>query len=227
MAPLVATGTNPASNRVPGVFQRKRASWSLSSSVVVARVAGVIERIAFEEGISVKTGQVLAEVDSERYRLLVASADAAHERAMAARSEAQATYDRRMQLAKKDPGLVSKEELVGIIARVDAGNAEVLQARAALGLAQRGDQRLQRHGGRAQADDVEHALLDAAFDLSGDARGTRLGREGRERHLPPRRRRHGRVVRSGEQGLHSGEFTTRHLALMMALAVVEQCGPLR
>jgi multidrug efflux pump subunit AcrA (membrane-fusion protein) len=56
---------------------------------VTARVAGVLERMHFKEGDSVKEGALLAEVEPQRYQLAVASAQASLERSQAARAEAE------------------------------------------------------------------------------------------------------------------------------------------
>jgi pyruvate/2-oxoglutarate dehydrogenase complex dihydrolipoamide acyltransferase (E2) component len=50
---------------------------------VTARVAGVVDRVLFSEGNLARLGQVLVEIEPERYRLAVESAQAAHEKAQA------------------------------------------------------------------------------------------------------------------------------------------------
>ncbi|MBX5481305.1 MAG: efflux RND transporter periplasmic adaptor subunit [Myxococcaceae bacterium] len=78
---------------------------------VTARVQGVVEKVAFAEGAEVKKGQVLAEVEPERYRLAVAAAQAAFEKAQAEREEAEAAAARREAVQKQNPGLIPGEEL--------------------------------------------------------------------------------------------------------------------
>ncbi|MBI4860681.1 MAG: efflux RND transporter periplasmic adaptor subunit [Candidatus Riflebacteria bacterium] len=103
---------------------------------VVARVAGVLDKVAFEEGNRVTTSQVLAEVDSERYRLAVEAAKANQARAQAGLTEALAALDRRRKLAKKDPGALTEEEIATAVAKVSILTAEVAQTRAALNLSE-------------------------------------------------------------------------------------------
>ena len=57
---------------------------------VTARVAGVVERVKFSEGDVVKTGQVLVEIEPQRYQVAVRSAKAALERVKASQAEAAA-----------------------------------------------------------------------------------------------------------------------------------------
>ena len=54
---------------------------------VTARVAGVVDRVAFTEGQEVKKGDMLVVIDSERYQLAVNSAKAALEKAQAAQKD--------------------------------------------------------------------------------------------------------------------------------------------
>ncbi len=51
---------------------------------VTARVAGVVDKVAFTDGQTVKKGDVLVLIDAERYRLSVNSARAAREKTEAA-----------------------------------------------------------------------------------------------------------------------------------------------
>ena len=65
---------------------------------VTARVAGVVEKVQFAEGSRVAAGQVLVEIEPQRYTLAVASAQAAHNKAIAAKSDAEAGLE-----AARDP----------------------------------------------------------------------------------------------------------------------------
>ncbi|MBK5258026.1 MAG: efflux RND transporter periplasmic adaptor subunit [Thermoanaerobaculia bacterium] len=98
---------------------------------VTARVAGAIERVLFTEGQVVQRGQALAEIEPERYSLAVAAADATLEKQQAARSEAQAGFDRRQTASAKNPGLIRGEEIETWRTRVQTAAAEVSQAQAA------------------------------------------------------------------------------------------------
>lgn len=102
---------------------------------IPARVAGVLEAVRFEQGMSVRADTVLARVDPERYKLAAARADANLAQSAAQQREAEASFDKRQRLREKDPGWVTAEELSNLQARVDAARAEVDAARAARELA--------------------------------------------------------------------------------------------
>lgn len=99
---------------------------------ITARVAGVVERVAFTEGQTVKKGELLAEIEPTRYSLAVASAKAALERAQAVASEAQAGAQRRATVNEQRPGLLPAEELESFQTRARTASAEVSAAKAAL-----------------------------------------------------------------------------------------------
>ncbi|HKR62686.1 MAG TPA: efflux RND transporter periplasmic adaptor subunit [Thermoanaerobaculia bacterium] len=99
---------------------------------VTARVAGAIERVLFREGQLVQKGQTMAEVEPERYRLAVASAEATLQKNLAAKAEAEAGYARRQDASAKHPGLIRGEEIETWRTKVMSTAAEVSQAQAAL-----------------------------------------------------------------------------------------------
>jgi membrane fusion protein, multidrug efflux system len=99
---------------------------------VTARVAGAIERVLFSEGEVVQRGETLVEIEPERYRLAVTSAQANVEREMAALSEARAGLERREAASQKNPGLIRGEEIETWRTRARSAEAAVSQARAAL-----------------------------------------------------------------------------------------------
>jgi membrane fusion protein, multidrug efflux system len=99
---------------------------------VTARVAGAVESVNFREGQVVGTGHTLVAIEPERYRLAVAAAEAALQKAGAAQGEAQAGYSRRQQASEKNPGLIRGEEIETWRTRVQSTAAEVSQAQAAL-----------------------------------------------------------------------------------------------
>lgn len=78
---------------------------------VTARVAGVVDRVAFAEGQQVKKGDVLVAIDSERYRLSVNGAKAALEKAEAAQRDVEGQVSRREGAMEQHPGLIPGEEL--------------------------------------------------------------------------------------------------------------------
>ena len=103
--------------------------------LATARVAGVVEKVAFTEGDTVKEGDVLAEIEIERFRLGVEAAEAAYARAAAELAEAKSGLERREKAVKENPGLIRGEELDTWRTRVATGAANVAAAKAALGQA--------------------------------------------------------------------------------------------
>jgi membrane fusion protein, multidrug efflux system len=102
---------------------------------VPARVAGVVQDIAFQEGKWVKPEEVLARIDPERYQLAARRAEATYRQAEAAQREAEAALDKRKALRQKDAGWVTEEELSNFTARLDQAQASVAEAKAAFDLA--------------------------------------------------------------------------------------------
>lgn len=103
---------------------------------LTSRVQGVVDQVLFQEGDAVKEGQVLAEIDADRYRLLSDSARAALEKARAALEDAQAGLARREAARAQNPGLITEEELSTWRTRVRSGQAEVQSAEASARLAE-------------------------------------------------------------------------------------------
>jgi multidrug efflux system membrane fusion protein len=99
---------------------------------VTARVAGTVERVMLNEGQLVTRGQAMVEIDPERYRLAVSSAEATLQKALAAKAEADAGYSRRRDASEKNPGLIRGEEVETWRTKVQSTAAEVSQAQAAL-----------------------------------------------------------------------------------------------
>lgn len=99
---------------------------------ITARVAGVVDRVRFTEGDRAGAGAVLVEIDSERYRLAVESAEATLAAENAALAEAKAGLERREAASQRNPGLIRGEELDSWRARLQTATADVRQAEAAL-----------------------------------------------------------------------------------------------
>jgi multidrug efflux system membrane fusion protein len=102
---------------------------------VTSRVAGAVERVLFTEGQLVQKGQALVEVEPERYRLAVESAEATLQKALAAKAEAEAGYERRQSASAKNPGLIRGEEIETWRTKVQSTAAEVAQAQSAVSTA--------------------------------------------------------------------------------------------
>lgn len=78
---------------------------------VTARVAGVVDRVAFTEGQNVKKGDTLVVIDSQRFQLAVNSAKAALVKAQAAQKDSEAMAARRQGASEQHPGLIPSEEV--------------------------------------------------------------------------------------------------------------------
>jgi len=83
-------------------------------AVVVSQITGVVLEISAEEGDFVEAGQVLARVETDRYRLEVEKAEAALKRL-------QTDFQRRKELFEKQ--LVSADDFEGVSAELQAQQA--------------------------------------------------------------------------------------------------------
>jgi multidrug efflux system membrane fusion protein len=99
---------------------------------VTARVAGVVERVQFTEGDRTASGQILVEIEPQRYSLAVESAQASFAKANAAKSDADAGLKRRETVDTQNPGLIPGEEIEAWRTKVLVAAAEVAQIGAAL-----------------------------------------------------------------------------------------------
>ena len=104
---------------------------------VPARVAGVIQDLAFQEGEWVTPDRVLARIDPERYRLAAQRAEADFRQAEAQAREAEAALDKRKSLMEKDAGWVTAEELSNFQAQLDRAQAGAASVKAAWELARK------------------------------------------------------------------------------------------
>ena len=99
---------------------------------VTARVQGAVDRVRFAEGEFANAGQVLVEIETERYRLAVASAQAAYEKALASKADAEAGLKRRETVVAQNPGLIPGEEVETWRTKVLTAASEVAQTQSAL-----------------------------------------------------------------------------------------------
>lgn len=100
--------------------------------LVTARVAGVVDKVKFTEGDTVKEGTVLAEIEPERFRLGVVAAEAELAKAEAEKAEAESGLKRREAADKENPGLIRGEEMEQFRTRAQAAAASMSAAKAAL-----------------------------------------------------------------------------------------------
>jgi multidrug efflux system membrane fusion protein len=103
---------------------------------VTARVSGAVDRVLFSEGEYATAGQTLVEIETERYRLAVESAQAAYEKAQASKADAEAGLKRRETVITQNPGLIPGEEVETWRTKVLTAASEVAQTRSALNQAQ-------------------------------------------------------------------------------------------
>ena len=101
---------------------------------VTARVAGVVDRVRFREGDTVKAGALLVDIEPGRYSLAAEQARASRTRADAAKADAKTNLDRRESLVKD--GLASVEELESARTKLAVAEAEYALAKASYGLTQ-------------------------------------------------------------------------------------------
>jgi multidrug efflux system membrane fusion protein len=99
---------------------------------VTARVAGAVDRVRFAEGEYAAAGQVLVEIETERYRLALESAQASLEKAEASKADAEAGLKRRVTVTTQNPGLIPGEEVETWRTKVLTAASEVAQARSVL-----------------------------------------------------------------------------------------------
>lgn len=99
---------------------------------VTARVSGAVDRVRFAEGEYAAAGQVLVEIETERYSLAVESAQAAYEKSLAAKADAEAGLKRRETVTIQNPGLIPGEEVETWRTKVLTAASEVAQTRSAL-----------------------------------------------------------------------------------------------
>ena len=99
---------------------------------VTARVSGAVDRVRFSEGEFAAAGQVLVEIETERYRLAVESAQASFEKAEASKADAEAGLKRRETVTTQNPGLIPGEEVETWRTKVLTAASEVAEKRSAL-----------------------------------------------------------------------------------------------
>jgi len=99
---------------------------------VTARVSGAIDRVLFSEGEYAAAGRTLVEIETERYRLAVESAQASFEKAEASKADAEAGLKRRETVITQTPGLIPGEEVETWRTKVLTAAADVAEKRSAL-----------------------------------------------------------------------------------------------
>lgn len=103
---------------------------------ITARVAGVVDKVAFKEGELIKAGQVLVTIESDRYQVAVDQAKAVLAKNQANEKEAEDQLARRQNATDGHPGLIPGEELASFQTSVTTGKADVEAATQALRVAE-------------------------------------------------------------------------------------------
>jgi membrane fusion protein (multidrug efflux system) len=98
------------------------------------RVSGVVVKRVFEQGTTVKEGDLLYQIDPAPFDVLVRSAQATLQRAEAAQIQARQLSDRQKQLRSRD--IASVQDLDNAIAALAQADADVAVAQAGLAAAQ-------------------------------------------------------------------------------------------
>lgn len=97
-----------------------------------ARVAGIVDRVLFAEGNRAELNQVLVEIEPERFRLAVESAQASFDKSVAAKADADAGLKRRETVITQNPGLIPGEEVETWRTKVLLAAADVAQTQSSL-----------------------------------------------------------------------------------------------
>lgn len=131
---------------------------AVNSADLVARVAGFVQDIKYEDGAAVKKGQVLFVIEQKPYELKVQQAKASEDNAKAALISAQAAYQRQADLVPS--GSASKAALDSALGTRDGAQAALDQAVAATKLAE---------------NDLAYTQITAPFDGIVTARKVSIG----------------------------------------------------
>jgi membrane fusion protein, multidrug efflux system len=103
---------------------------------VTARVSGAVDRVLFTEGNFAQVGQVLVEIETERYKLALEMAQAAVAKSLASKADAEAGLKRRESVITQNPGLIPGEELETWKTKVLLAESDVAQTKSALDTAE-------------------------------------------------------------------------------------------
>jgi membrane fusion protein, multidrug efflux system len=102
---------------------------------LISRVSGRVTAIHFQAGDAIDTKTVLVEIEPERYRLAVSSAEANLAKANALLAEATSALQRRVTANRDNPGLIAEEEVQLTQARLETMKSDVALAQSALAVA--------------------------------------------------------------------------------------------
>ncbi len=156
--PPKVTVATPVQRTVTHYLEATGNTAAINSADLVARVAGFVEGISYQDGATVKKGAPLFTIEPESYDLKLKQSQAAEDSAKAVLKQAQADYQRQVDLTKS--GTASKATLDTSTATRDSAVASVQQAEVNTQLA---------------AINVGYAHVTAPFDGTVTARKVSIG----------------------------------------------------
>ena len=124
--PPRVTVAAPVQQQVTRYLEATGHTAAVNSANLVARVQGFLQDIKYHDGDTVKQGAVLFVIEPEPYRLKLQQAQAAEAGAEASLKQAEAEYQRQVELASRQ--IASKAALDNATANRDAAQAKLKQA---------------------------------------------------------------------------------------------------
>lgn len=112
----------PITNELPGRVAATR------TAEVRPRVSGIIVERVFEQGTTVKEGDVLYRIDPKPFEVQMKSAEATLARAKAVQDQARVTADRQRQLSRSN--VAAQQDLDNAVAQLAQADADVASAEA-------------------------------------------------------------------------------------------------
>ena len=156
--PSKVTVAQPVKRTITRYLEATGNTATVNSANLVARVAGFVQAIGYQDGDQVKKGTLLFTIEPETYDLKLKQAQAAEESARATLTQAQAEYARQADLTAR--GTASKATLDNATASRDTAKASLEQAEINTKLA---------------AINVQYAHVTAPFDGVVTARKVSIG----------------------------------------------------
>ena len=126
--PAKVTVATPVKRMVTTYLEATGNVAAVNDAKLVARVQGFVAAIDYDDGAHVKKDAVLFTIEPEPYRLKLEQARAAERGAEATLAQAEADYQRQVDLANRQ--VASKAALDNALANRDSARAKLLQARA-------------------------------------------------------------------------------------------------
>ncbi|MCC6889664.1 MAG: efflux RND transporter periplasmic adaptor subunit [Hyphomicrobiales bacterium] len=130
VAPLLpkVTVAKPVKKAITRYLDATGSTAAINSADLVARVAGFLESVNYQDGASVKKGQLLFTIELEPYRFKLEQAQSAQNSAESAYKQTQAAYERTAELIKNK--VTTQASYDTALANRDAAQATLERARA-------------------------------------------------------------------------------------------------